>query len=189
MIGTALGTIDDHYFRQHWPWIYSAAILFALLPDLDIVLKVVDAKIRGNSRGHHRTILHQPFYFGIALTVWFALALLLRWPLIWPLTFAAGSLLHFGKDSLGEYDQQGKEFNIGISWLSPFRRETFVLFGMMGKEKRFLVTKPVGFVGMEHKQWLRTLYLRMNQRLLKEIGWFMLWLLIAAVRVASVELR
>jgi hypothetical protein len=185
MIGTVLGTIYDHCFWLRWPWIYLIAIFCALLPDFDLLLKAIEAKLSDGSDSHHRTILHQPLWFGAVFVLWLVLALLLHWPFIWPLIFAAGTFSHFVHDSLGEYDEQNQEFNIGVPWLSPFRHETFVLFGRVDGKTRILVIKPVGFSGMEHKRWLRTLYLRMNQRLVKEMGWFVLWLAVAMGRIAS----
>jgi hypothetical protein len=183
MIGTIVGVINGQYFKQYWPWIYLTAIFFALLPDADFFLQkfmeIVPKKGGRWLNVHHRALLHQPSYFGAIFLVWFAVAILLDWSVIWPTMFISGALLHFLHDSFGEYSPEGEEFNIGVPWLRPFSDTTFVLFGKVGGKSSFLVTKPTGFVGMEHQQWLLTLYLRPNPRLFKELGWFVLWLIVA----------
>lgn len=187
MLAVIVGKIDGRFFHQHWLTVCIGSVFFALLPDFDILLKLawtmVKSRIKKNGNqqpdlpdGHHRAILHQPSLFGLVFILWFVLALALHWHLVYPLLFLSGGLLHFLHDSVEEHDQEGKGRNIGVPWLSPLDRRTFVFGGRSEDgQDHLIVARPANFVTMEHKEWLETFYLRINLRLIIELGWFLLW--------------
>lgn len=172
MIATILNFAFSHYHEN--PLIYVAAVFFALLPDFDVLLKTVLV----TRSGHHRTILHQPFWFGMVGGLWLILGRVFHWPLIWPLMFVLGALAHLVHDSLGDENYPG------IQWMSPFSMKKISFFCRRAwqGERRFIVVSASNADGMERGKWLQTFYLKPTREVLLEVEWFVLWMLIAVAR-------
>lgn len=140
------------YHQSITPIVVAAAIFFALLPDFDIIIKFIQIKTKkGQLDSHHRTILHQPFFFFLAFILWLILSLISGWPLIWPLVFLMGSLAHFFHDSLGDENYPG------IQWLAPFDKRRFTFFSRRAwrGEWQTIVRSEPEENGMGHIEWLQ----------------------------------
>lgn len=101
--------------RRSTPWLLPAALIGAVLPDLDMIwFHLVDQR----SIHHHRYWVHIPlFWMVVAAIVLPGLALVARRWLATGMVFFAAIFLHLLLDSIGG----------GIMWAAPFSDHLYAL--------------------------------------------------------------
>ncbi|MDQ3014290.1 MAG: metal-dependent hydrolase [bacterium] len=151
-IGIILSTILTHLFGVELNAIYViAGILFALIPDIDMLSYVHPwfKKIFND----HRDWTHEPWlYLVISITLYF-----IAGPL-WALLFFSTTLLHFIHDSLW--------IGPGIMWFTPISKKRYKFFNIEKPYEPGPIT------------WFRDFYLRPTIVSITEISVFFLSLII-----------
>lgn len=109
------GYVLAHGVRCNTPWLLPAALIGAVLPDLDMIwFHLVDQR----SIHHHRYWVHIPLFWAlVAIVILPGLAVWARRYLAVGLVFFAAIFLHLLLDSIGG----------GIMWAAPFNDRLYAL--------------------------------------------------------------
>ncbi len=97
-------------------------IVFALLPDVDFLIHILQKKSPHHNAYEHRSIVHLPLLY---IPIGTLLLYLLLGPL-WATTFCFASLFHFLHDSVG--------IGRGVQWLYPFSKNSYAFFYMHSRQ-------------------------------------------------------
>ncbi|MBP9752091.1 MAG: metal-dependent hydrolase [Candidatus Moranbacteria bacterium] len=101
-----------------------SGILFALLPDADLMIRILQRKSIRHNAYEHRSILHLPLlYIPIGAAVLF-----LIFGQTWALLFAFASFFHFAHDSFG--------IGRGVEWLYPFSKNGYAFLYMHSRKTK-----------------------------------------------------
>ena len=149
------------------PLFIAAGIVFALLPDID----VLPAKLSGNL-SIHRTYTHYPIFY----LVGFVLMWVLGFP-EWATLLLVGGLLHLVHDTIG--------LGWGIRWFWPFSERKFRFF----PDKDGKITSQFFMTWLPHEEaalirehhnphWVRDFYFRPNIVAYVEYGVLIISLLV-----------
>ena len=112
------------YHREPTLWLYAAGALFAVLPDVSIIIK----KLRFRSKAgtidfHHKEITHHFVPVLLMSLVWGYLV-----SPFWASLFCMSVMLHFIHDSIGEDAY-------GLLWLAPFMSKRVLFLTRKGDGK------------------------------------------------------
>ena len=142
------------------PTMFFGGVVFALLPDVDLIKIFFQKEGRDAGRDFkHRDLLHYPLPYlilGTAL-VWF-----LGGPL-WASIFFFASLLHFLHDSIG--------IGWGVKWLYPFSKNSFAFFYHYEVQRNNLPKKLMYVWSPEEvdrlsrngdKNWIKNIYFSLH---------------------------
>ncbi len=159
------------------PLLIGVGIIFALLPDLDIIVDLTMRVLRKRKRLDHREVWHYPLIFipSVALLIY-----LVSSP-IYVFMFVMITLLHFLHDSMG--------IGWGVYWLYPFsdKRYSFIyqydVFKHKFEPKKLVYSwtpQEVQKLSDEFgdPKWIKTIYFKLHPYALAEIIFFLAALLI-----------
>ncbi len=133
------------YYHQTFTYVYYAvAILFAILPDADIIKALMALKNRaqeGLDSSHKFNFMHWPL---VMLVLFIILVRLLTSSSFWMLLIILSLLSHYLIDSL-----QSGSYNVGIQWLAPFNYDFFRF-----SKPRWIKKDKIKFYVMDIEDWI-----------------------------------
>jgi hypothetical protein len=157
-------------------WFLFWGIFFALLPDADFILHLLQKKSPHHNAYEHRSIFHLPL-------IYIPLGTILIWPVFGPafaVLFIFASLSHFLHDSFG--------IGRGVHWLYPFSKTSYAFIYMHSPHAKWGLwqwiftfnEKTLPLFDKEHgdDNWIKNIYLSWHPFALLEYAGFIIAIII-----------